>query len=87
MSCSTPSMSPTPAPGRAIDAIDAGQKDTWVIKSGEWVSILGQFAGATGSFMYHCHILDHEDHTMMRPFVVLPKSILAFHTGHAGGHH
>lgn len=83
----TPAPLPTPAPGRAIDAIDAGQKDTWVIKSGEWVSTLGQFAGATGSFMYHCHILDHEDHTMMRPFVVLPKSILAFHTGHAGGHH
>lgn len=39
------------------------------------------------SFMYHCHILDHEDHTMMRPFVVLPKPLLAFHAGHGGGHH
>lgn len=37
-----------------------------------------------GSYMYHCHIPDHEDHTMMRPFVVLP----ALHAGHGpGGDH
>jgi FtsP/CotA-like multicopper oxidase with cupredoxin domain len=23
--------------------------------------------------MYHCHILEHEDHDMMRPFVVVPE--------------
>ena len=78
---------PEPGPGRPIDAVTAGMKDTWVLKAGEWVQVLGHFAGATGSFMYHCHILDHEDHTMMRPFVVLPREILAFHRGHSGGHH
>lgn len=78
---------PVPGPGRPIDAVAAGMKDTWVLKAGEWVQVLGHFAGATGSFMYHCHILDHEDHTMMRPFVVLPKELLAFHRGHGGGHH
>lgn len=35
-------------------------KDTYLIKPGEWVKLLGDFTGATGSFMYHCHILDHE---------------------------
>ena len=55
--------------------------------TGEWLSVAGHFEGASGSFMYHCHILDHEDHTMMRPFVVLPSDILAFHRGHGGAHH
>lgn len=84
---STSSPLPVPGPGRPIDPMTAGMKDTWVLKAGEWVSVLGDFSGATGSFMYHCHILDHEDHTMMRPFVVLPSDILAFHRGHGGAHH
>ena len=81
----------TPLPpagaGRPIDPITQGMKDTWVIKAGEWVQVLGHFEGASGSFMYHCHILDHEDHTMMRPFVVLPEELMAFHRGHGSGHH
>ena len=78
---------PPAEPGRPIDLIAQGMKDTWVIKAGEWVQVLGHFEGASGSFMYHCHILDHEDHTMMRPFVVLPEGLMAFHRGHGGGHH
>jgi len=27
----------------------------------------------TGRYMFHCHILEHEDHDMMRPFDVLPR--------------
>lgn len=46
----------------AIDPVRQGMKDTYLIKPGEWVKLLGDFTGATGSFMYHCHILDHEDH-------------------------
>lgn len=84
---STTSPLPVPRPGRPVDALSAGTKDTWVVRAGEWVQVLGHFAGATGSFMYHCHILDHEDHTMMRPFVVLPAPLLALHRGHGGGHH
>ncbi len=84
---STRTPLPAPASGRPIDALAAGSKDTWVVKAGEWVQMMGRFVGATGSFMYHCHILDHEDHTMMRPFVVLPRELLAFHRGHGGGHH
>jgi spore coat protein A len=33
--------------------------------------------GFCGRYMYHCHILEHEDHDMMRPFVVLDKAIAA----------
>lgn len=78
---------PVLLPGPAIDPILAGTKDTYLVDPGEWVSVLGHFDGAAGSFMYHCHILDHEDHTMMRPFVVLPPDVLAFHGAHGGGHH
>jgi spore coat protein A len=27
----------------------------------------------TGKFVWHCHMLEHEDQDMMRPLVVLPK--------------
>ena len=82
----TTGVLPIPADS-AIIPTHQGMKDTYLIKPGEWVKVLGDFTGATGSFMYHCHILDHEDHTMMRPFVVLPREVMAFHKAHGGGHH
>ncbi|WP_455569111.1 multicopper oxidase domain-containing protein [Streptomyces echinatus] len=53
--------------------------------------IMGRFDGAYGRFMYHCHLLEHEDMGMMRPFVVMPPEALKFdhgaaHGGHGGGH-
>ena len=36
--------------------------------------------------MYHCHILDHEDEGMMRPFVVHPPEVARFHVHPGGGH-
>jgi hypothetical protein len=32
--------------------------------------------GFTGRYMYHCHLLEHEDHDMMRPFLVMPAALL-----------
>jgi spore coat protein A len=26
--------------------------------------------------MYHCHILEHEDRDMMRPFVTMPSDLM-----------
>lgn len=40
------------------------------------VSVAAEFDGFTGRWMYHCHILEHEDNDKMRPFVVLPKEAL-----------
>ncbi|MFC4987901.1 multicopper oxidase family protein [Saliphagus infecundisoli] len=34
----------------------------------------GLFTDQTGEYMWHCHMIEHEDHDMMRPFRVLPKS-------------
>jgi spore coat protein A len=29
-------------------------------------------------FSPYCHILEHEDHDMMRPFVVMPAELMPF---------
>ena len=54
-----------------------GWKDTVRVNPGELVSIAARFDGFTGRYMYHCHLLEHEDHDMMRPFVVMPAQALA----------
>ena len=58
-----PSGSPTPpAPS------EAGWKDTVQVAPMEMVRVITRFADYTGRFPYHCHILEHEDHEMMRQF-------------------
>jgi spore coat protein A len=32
------------------------------------------FEGYAGRYVWHCHILEHEDNEMMRPYEVLPRS-------------
>ncbi|HEX6483254.1 MAG TPA: multicopper oxidase family protein [Ktedonobacteraceae bacterium] len=61
----------------SLDANEMGWKDTVRVNPGELVSIAATFDGFTGRFMYHCHLLEHEDHDMMRPFVVMPAAALA----------
>lgn len=73
--------------GRPIERYEEGWKDTFQVQAGEWVSVAGLFAGATGEFMYHCHILDHEDEGMMRPFAVHPPEVARFHLHHGGSGH
>jgi FtsP/CotA-like multicopper oxidase with cupredoxin domain len=75
---------PAPAEGPQIEKYEEGWKDTFQLRSGEWLKVAGRFEGASGEFMYHCHILDHEDEGMMRPFVVHPAGIARFHM-HPGG--
>ncbi|MEQ0565795.1 multicopper oxidase domain-containing protein [Amycolatopsis sp. NEAU-NG30] len=71
----------------ALEKYEEGWKDTIIVKPGEWVSVAGQFGGGTGEFMFHCHILDHEDEGMMRPFVVHPPEVAKFHVHPGGDHH
>jgi o-aminophenol oxidase len=54
-----------------------GLKDTVLVNPGEQVSIVATFDSYTGRYMYHCHMLEHEDMDMMRPFVVVPAEALA----------
>lgn len=50
-------------------ANERGWKDTVMVKDGEEVRILVRFK-KKGLFMYHCHILEHEDSGMMGQFLV-----------------
>jgi spore coat protein A len=63
-------------PSGSIDDNEKGWKDTVRVNPGEMVSFAAKFDGFTGQYMYHCHILEHEDHDMMRPFVVMPREVM-----------
>ncbi|MYW64139.1 multicopper oxidase domain-containing protein [Streptomyces sp. SID8379] len=65
-----------------------GYKDVFRALPGQMLRVMGKFDGAYGRFMYHCHLLEHEDMGMMRPFVVMPKEALTFDhgAGHGGDH-
>jgi spore coat protein A len=46
----------------------AGWKDTVPVPPDEIVRVIARFEDYKGRFPYHCHILEHEDHEMMRQF-------------------
>ena len=48
-----------------------GWKDTVRANPGEVTRIIARFGPFTGIYPWHCHILEHEDHDMMRPYEVL----------------
>ena len=73
-----PSQHNDPAHPDGIDANEAGWKDTVRVNPNEIVTIGMIFKGFTGRFMYHCHILEHEDMDMMRPMVVVPSMVKKF---------
>ncbi|MDH3330130.1 MAG: multicopper oxidase domain-containing protein [Desulfobulbaceae bacterium] len=50
---------------------EKGRKDTILILPGERVRIISRFADYTGVYMYHCHVLEHEDKGMMGQFEVI----------------
>jgi FtsP/CotA-like multicopper oxidase with cupredoxin domain len=50
--------------------VDAGWKDTVLVMPGERVRILLGFADYPGLFLYHCHMLEHEDSGLMRNYRV-----------------
>ena len=50
--------------------LDEGWKDTVLVMPGERVKVGLRFEPYAGLFLYHCHMLDHEDMGMMRNFRV-----------------
>ncbi len=62
-----------------------GRKDTYPIMPGEMARFIATF-DREGLYVWHCHILSHEDHEMMRPFYVgeMPHRMLAAHKEQAG---
>lgn len=74
---------PGPMPASAPDAWQAGPKDTVLVRAGTAVRFIAQFSDfavdpagpggvAEAAYMYHCHILPHEDGGMMGQFAVCP---------------
>ena len=56
-------------PPKLPAADEAGWKDTYIMYPGEVTRVIATFDLA-GLYAWHCHILSHEDHEMMRPFFV-----------------
>ena len=67
---------------------EQGWKDTIIVNSGEVVTIRVRFAQQDGSsfpfdatagpgYVWHCHLLEHEDNEMMRPYKVTQKTSIA----------
>ncbi len=52
---------------------NAGRKDTFVVYPGEVARVKALF-DREGLYVWHCHILSHEDYDMMRPFEVIRKT-------------
>jgi FtsP/CotA-like multicopper oxidase with cupredoxin domain len=64
--------------GHTIDDNERGLKDTIRVNPSEVVEIAVRFTTYSGRYMYHCHILEHEDRDMMRPFVTMPAELMPF---------
>jgi FtsP/CotA-like multicopper oxidase with cupredoxin domain len=61
-----PGSMPTPP-----EAWESGYKDTVIAYPGQVTRIRLQFA-TPGQFVWHCHIVEHEDNEMMRPYRIGP---------------
>jgi spore coat protein A, manganese oxidase len=58
-------------PPRAPEAWESGFKDTVTAYPGEVTRIRAKF-DTPGTFVWHCHIVSHEDNEMMRPYRIGP---------------
>jgi spore coat protein A, manganese oxidase len=56
-------------------ANEAGWKDTAIVNPGEVLTIVVRFEGYTGRYVFHCHMLEHEDNDMMRPYEVISSQL------------
>jgi spore coat protein A len=56
---------------RPPDANEMGWKDTARVNQGTVTRIIVPFHGYAGRYVWHCHILEHEDNEMMRPYEIV----------------
>ena len=75
-----PPIDPTPYLVGAVlppDPNEMGLKDTVRANPAEVTRIIMKWEGYTGNYVWHCHILEHEDNEMMRPLLVRPAIVAA----------
>lgn len=61
--------------GQPPAPVEAGRKDTVLLWPGDRVRIIARFQDYTGIYMYHCHLLEHEDDGMMGQFEVYSPGV------------
>jgi bilirubin oxidase len=66
------------------DPGEEGFKDTVMVWPNELTRVKARFDLA-GRFVWHCHMMSHEDHDMMRPYQVGPEGGVATGDGGAAG--
>lgn len=49
---------------------ESGWKDTILCPPGQVTRVIIPFKGTPGKFVWHCHMLEHEDNEMMRPYLL-----------------
>jgi spore coat protein A, manganese oxidase len=49
-------------------------KESWYIGGGQEVEVKMKFTDHTGRYVFHCHVLEHEDNAMMGQFEVVAAS-------------
>jgi FtsP/CotA-like multicopper oxidase with cupredoxin domain len=67
---------------------EKGLKDTVIAYPGQVTRIKAKFDNP-GQFVWHCHIVEHEDNEMMRPYRIGPEQpgqpMSHPHAGHVNG--
>lgn len=61
-------------PAIPVALSESGWKDTVRADPGMVTRIIVPFEGFTGRYVWHCHVLEHEDNEMMRPYEIVPAS-------------
>lgn len=69
-------------PPRPPDPYEMGWKETVRMNPGEMTKVIMNFQVPSGApvsvrtggynYVWHCHILEHEEHDMMRPLIIMP---------------
>ena len=59
-------------PPNGVQPWETGFKDTVIAYPGEVTTVKAKF-DVEGLYVWHCHIVEHEDNEMMRPYVVSAK--------------
>ncbi|WP_261128870.1 multicopper oxidase family protein [Bacillus sp. Marseille-Q3570] len=54
---------------------EKGWKDVVNAHPGEVTRIIGKFQPYAGRYVWHCHMLEHEDQEMMRPYEVIERPV------------
>jgi hypothetical protein len=50
-------------------------KETWLLEPGETIELKLKFTDFTGRYVFHCHMIEHEDDGMMSQFEVVPPTL------------